>query len=169
MEMCAREFTMAKRAAAVSPAPTPLTSYKSRVVWLRALASQQRHFLGCYRSKRTKETSSIYIILIKVKKKCNQTREQTFVRRYVAQAAKAENVGAVNTQTVSTERGIFKELSILPRNIYVLRYSFRCWNRSVHKIKQTTKMPIIWRVGTRKIMICNTHHHKVPAVNVSPG
>jgi len=67
--MCAREFTMAKRAAAVSPAPAPLTSYKSRIVWLRALASQQRQFLGCYTSKRTKETRSIYIILAKVKTK----------------------------------------------------------------------------------------------------
>lgn len=56
--------------------------------------------------------------MVKVKKRFNQAREQTFVRRYVAQAAKAENVGAVNTQTVSTERGIFKELSILPTNIY---------------------------------------------------
>lgn len=29
------------------------------------------------------------------------------------QEAKAENIGAVNTQTVSTERGIFKEFSNL--------------------------------------------------------
>lgn len=37
----------------------------------------------------------------------------TFVRRYVAQAALAENTGAVNTQTVSTDRGMFKEFNIL--------------------------------------------------------
>jgi hypothetical protein len=31
----------------------------------------------------------------------------TFVSRYVAQAAKAENTGAVKTHTVSTDSGMF--------------------------------------------------------------
>lgn len=33
----------------------------------------------------------------------------TLVKRYAAHAAKAENTGAVNTHTVSTERGMFKD------------------------------------------------------------
>lgn len=37
----------------------------------------------------------------------------TLVRRYVAHEARAEKIGAVNTQTVSTDRGILKEFSIL--------------------------------------------------------
>lgn len=36
------------------------------------------------------------------------------MRRYVAHEAKAEKTGAVNTQTVSTDRGMFKEFKILP-------------------------------------------------------
>lgn len=40
-------------------------------------------------------------------------KKKTFVKKYVAQAAKAEKTGAVKTQTVSTDRGMFRELSIL--------------------------------------------------------
>lgn len=39
---------------------------------------------------------------IELKDKC-----LTFVSRYVAQAAKAENTGAVKTHTVSTDSGMF--------------------------------------------------------------
>jgi hypothetical protein len=40
--------------------------------------------------------------IIELKGKC-----LTFVSRYVAQAAKAENTGAVKTHTVSTDSGMF--------------------------------------------------------------
>lgn len=41
----------------------------------------------------------------------------------MAQEAKAEKTGAVNTQTVSTDRGIFKEFASLnPKKIKNMRY-----------------------------------------------
>lgn len=42
-------------------------------------------------------------------------KNQTFVNRYVAHEAKAENMGAVNTQTVSTDKGMFKAFSTLEK------------------------------------------------------
>jgi len=84
---------MAKRAAAVNPAPVPLTSYKRHI--LHIITEHGRH------------------LEFKIKCAIRFFKKHTFVRRYVAQAAFAEKTGAVKTQTVSTDRGMFKELSIL--------------------------------------------------------
>lgn len=59
---------MANRAAAVSPAPGPLTSYKSRVVGLRALASQQRNLSRLLHFQKNKSNKKHLCQFGKVKK-----------------------------------------------------------------------------------------------------
>lgn len=72
-------------------------------------------------------------------------RESTFVNRYVAQAALAEKIGAVNTQTVSTDRGIFKEFSILQmetmwsKNLDTLNTDWQILQQKITKLRLDTR------------------------------
>lgn len=83
---------MAKTAAAVNPAPVPLTSCKRYCIDITKVNGPA-----------ILDKDMQWVL----------SERHTFVRRYVAQDANAEKTGAVKTQTVSTDRGMFKEFSIL--------------------------------------------------------
>ena len=82
----------------------------------------------------------------------DENKAETFVKRYVAQAAFAEKIGAVNTQTVSTDNGILREFNTLRGQISYFKYSENYFSNS-SKNKPYAK----------------SYHHMEPAVKVNPG